>query len=511
MTRRTRVTVALCGVAALLLTGCASDGGGSGGDGDRTPPPPLKGTPALGKPADRPDPNDFNGDGYDDYARVLDAEGGGKDERDRATLVVLYGSPKGLLTGSPARLRARSGDEFFTEPHRADLDGDGYTDLVVARGESADWETFALFGGPRGLGAPRPLALEPGTRVQAAGDFNGDGRADLLDGGRGGSGDINAESPGQDPAAVLLGPFDRAAGEPAGSIPLDLGQHGYTSPYEAVVGDVDGDRRTDAILFYDFDAEQDDSAPEGLTSIAYFRGDATKGLVPGPDVRPDLYESLANFDTIRGATIADMDGDGVGDLVGASQVSSGRSASGRNPGRVTVIHGSRTGLGAGRAATVLQFPERRGALWGEAPHVGDVNGDKKADLVVSDLEPRARTGGEVTLLPGDGKGPVRDRAQYLSPLTGGLPSRKGHPDVWSGFVADALLDVDGDGRDDVVVHADEWESGRRGSGKAKHYGGEGQARTHAAFLVLGGTDKGLDPERVRYFTPGDVRGETTLK
>lgn len=444
---------------------------------------------------------------------MLDAEDEG---RDRATLIVLYGSPKGLLTGSPARLKGSSGDEFFTEPHRADLDGDGFTDLVVARGESDDWQTFALFGGPRGLTAPRPLALEPGTRVQAAGDFNGDGRADLLDGGRGGSGDINAETAEQDPAAVLLGPFDRAGGaadsvEPAGSIPLDLGQDGYTSPYGAVVGDVDGDRRTDAVLFYDFDAEQDDSAPDGLTSIAYFRGDAAKGLVPGPDVRPDLYESLANFDTIRGATIADVDGDGIGDLVGASQVSPGRSASGKNPGRVTVIHGSRAGLGAGRVATVLQFPERRGELWGEAPHIGDVNGDKRADLVVSDLEPRARTGGEVTLLRGDDKGPVRDRAQYVSPLTDGLPSRNGRPDVWSGFVAEALLDVDGDGRDDVVVHADEWESGKRGSGKAKHYGGEGQAKTHAGFLVLGGTRKGLDPGRVQYFTPGDVRGETTLK
>ncbi|MFF3642781.1 FG-GAP and VCBS repeat-containing protein [Streptomyces sp. NPDC002564] len=490
------------GCAGVLLAGCgASDDGADKRSGDGL----LKGSPAVGKASGHPDTGDFNGDGYDDYARVLDAE---DKRRVPASLVVLYGSAKGLLTGSPARLTARDGDTFFTRPHRADLDGDGFTDLVAARGASDDRQTFVMFGGPRGLSAPRALAVAPATRVLAAGDFDGDGSADLLDGGRGGSGDTSATS-GPDPAAVLHGPFTRA-GRPARTSPVDLGQHGYISPYEALVGDVDGDRRTDALLLYSFDAEQDDSAPAGLTALAHFRGDPGRGLVPGPEVPSAVYESMAGTDGLRGGAVADADGDGIADLVGSSQVSYGRSAGGGNPGRVTVTPGARAGLGAGRPATVLQLPRRRGALWGERPLVGDVDGDGRPDLVVSDPRPNAAAGGEVTLLPGGGKGPEAGRAQYLSPLTEDLPSRNDRPDTWSGFVAEDLLDVDGDGRDDVVVHADEWESGRHRTERPRQYGAEGQAKTHAGFLVFRGTKKGLDPDRVQYFTPGEVRGATTI-
>ncbi|MEU7578553.1 VCBS repeat-containing protein [Streptomyces sp. NPDC041068] len=493
--------MALC-CGAALLAGCGSDDGGAE-QGSR-PHPPLKGSPAVGKAAERPDPGDFNGDGYDDYAAVLDADGL-HDDRGRATLTVVYGSKKGLLTGSADRLRGRSDDELFAALHRADLDGDGFTDLIGSRMESDDWQTFVMHGGPRGLSGPRPLQLSPATRVLAVGDFDGDGAADLIDGGRGGSGDITAMEPKQDPAAVLLGPFTRD-GSPSRSIPLDLGQHGFISPRTAVTGDVDGDRRTDALLFYDFDVEQDDTAPEDLTSIAYLRGDRTKGLVPGPAVRPDLYESMATADGVRGGTIADVDGDGISDVVASGVDDDGYAGGAESPGQVTVIHGSRNGLGRGRPATRLQLPSRASSLWGSGPQVGDVTGDERPDLLVGDADPRGRIGGQLTLLPGGDEGPrIADR-QTVDPTAEGLPSRTGRPDRWSGFDANAMLDLNGDGRQDVVVYADKWEprEHERGSGRRSK-------ERMSAFLAFRGTADGLDPAQVQYFTSEDVSGGPTLE
>ena len=65
----------------------------------------------------------------------------------------------------------------------ADLDGDGFADLVLGmwqNGIRKDLNAFVYFGSPRGLSERRHLQL-PAPRCQsvAAGDFNGDGNPDI--------------------------------------------------------------------------------------------------------------------------------------------------------------------------------------------------------------------------------------------------------------------------------------------------------------------------------------------
>ena len=62
----------------------------------------------------------------------------------------------------------------------ADLNGDGYADLVLAmdyNGSRSDLNAFIYYGGPEGLGEHSRLEIPvPRARAVACGDFNGDGR-----------------------------------------------------------------------------------------------------------------------------------------------------------------------------------------------------------------------------------------------------------------------------------------------------------------------------------------------
>ncbi|MDI3407862.1 FG-GAP repeat domain-containing protein [Streptomyces cavernicola] len=467
-------------IGALLLTGC---GTGADSDGSAKPRPTV---PPAGKPDASPDPldhealGDFNGDGHDDYAEVLVARS--KDgERHRGTLVVVYGSPSGLRPETAVRASAGDSADEITALVRADLDNDGYTDLVARRGNHPDpGEVFAIFGGARGLSKPQLLDVPEEFAPRAAGDFDGDGTTDLLSGGRGGTGDPGA-LPGRVEGRLLLGPIDRT-GRAARQVPLDVGQHGYASPSGFITGDFDGDRRSDVIMTYAYDAEEDESAPRDLTPVAYYRG-SPDGLVPGPEVTPPLAEAMADIDDgPRGGTAGDVDGDGVDDLVAVGESPS-------RTGRLTVIHGAKAGLGRGRPAQVITG---KGTNWGLGAAVGDVDGDGAPDLLTAKPGFSLMDTDQLILLPGGPEGPGGPRlsdAQVVPGDAPGLPGRPAPQDL-SGA---RLLDVDGDRRQDAVVFSPYWNKGR------------------GAILVLPGARTGLDTEHAQQIRPEEVGVPLRLK
>ncbi|MEU5955809.1 VCBS repeat-containing protein [Streptomyces sp. NPDC047525] len=440
--------VALCCTAALLA-GC-----GASDDGNGTK---RSGRPAAGKASKEPSPKDFNGDGYDDYATVL--QSGRLTDRNRerttSTLTVVFGSPDGLRPEWSVNLPAGPEQAVFGRLLRTDLDDDGFTDLVSSRRESgsSDTEAFAMFGGARGLSGATRLDVD-GFTPEAAGDFDGDGATDLFDGSR-----------------TLFGPFDRKKKAPARSEPVDTPN---AFPLDVVTGDFDGDSRTDVVMTNEYhgdDYEQNDDPPPAPAQAVYFRGGA-KGLARDSGPQGELEGEMGTYDGPRGGGAGDVDGDGIDDFVATGEAAHGIS-------KLTVIHGSKAGLGSGRASRVM---EGRGSTWGSGPMAGDVDGDRRADLVAGRPGFHIIDPDRILLLRGGPHGPTTERTQTVTGGDEGLPegiapNQLEHLD---------LLDVDGDRRQDVVVFSQKWK----------------KAPGH--FLVIGGTGKGLETEGVQHFTADDV-------
>ncbi|MEU9955880.1 FG-GAP and VCBS repeat-containing protein [Streptomyces sp. NPDC050982] len=485
------------GPAAVAVALVASLAAGCGGDGSPDRPGGGQKRPAAGKPSDNPDPGDFNGDGHDDFATVVYSESKDK-KRYAETLTVVYGSPDGLNSASAQRTPAgrktgEKGAGFVSRPLRTDLDGDGFTDLVVGRGKAgAPLGTLALFGGARGLGKATELALPDGFQPRAAADFDGDGSVDLLDGGHGGTGDPNGTGPGTD-GLLLYGPFDRT-GTPKRQAVLDLDQQGYATPESATTGDFDADGKAEVVFTYDFDAEEDESAPEGLHMVGYYEGGAD-GLVRDPALEPRISKAVGTFEGPRTPAAGDADGDGVDDLLLPTQLAVAPADMPAEGGALTILYGSKSGLGSGRSESVIEGEggEKRRIDFGSSPAVGDVNGDGKPDVVVNTPGYRGHDG-KVTLLPGGASGvPSADGEQAVDPLTDGLPGTP-NPYKWNEFgYQPPLLDVDGDGHDDAVAFGPLWE------------------KRAGAFLVLRGTDEGFDAGKVQLLTPGELGVPLRLK
>jgi len=179
---------------------------------------------------------------------------------------------------------------------------------------------------------------------------------------------------------------------------------------------------------------------DGRDDVVLFR----QGAFPGedPDVRGDVYVALStgtSFDMPRvwhttfsdgwwKPMTGDFNGDGKDDIVTFV-----RSAiDGSRPGNVQVA------LSTGSSFGSLRTWHRRFAPGAEAPAIGDVNGDGKDDIVsfVRDTQ------------SGAGRGDV-----YVALSTGGAfsPAGKWHDFFSIGNEVPAVGDVNGDGRDDIIT------------------------------------------------------------
>ncbi|WP_443079113.1 FG-GAP repeat domain-containing protein [Streptomyces sp. NBC_01498] len=254
----------LCTALALLLTGCGgsdSDGGRPDGGAKNGDTAPRSGGASVPKrPVPRGDgsevPSDFNGDGHrdlvlNDLVKAPDAIQG-----DDAGIGIVYGSgsPRGIdpavrQTLSPTANGAATDGVLpaaFDAVAACDLDGDGFSDLVVSTDPPYDGvgrppvPLQLLFGGPEGIkGKAVVLKIPEKARYgddwpdhPVCGDFDGDGETDL------------AVSATEGRVSHLSGPFTRAGAPDAAAAPLPGGGPVLYAPTKA---DTDGDGYDDLV------------------------------------------------------------------------------------------------------------------------------------------------------------------------------------------------------------------------------------------------------------------------
>jgi hypothetical protein len=333
---------------------------------------------------------DFNGDGKSDLAVAKQG---------------WYDSVSQTFTNSGISVLLGKGDGTFqtavnygtgTNPKFVvvgDFNGDGKPDLVVANeGSFGDFYTDSTIRLLLGKGdGTFQDAVKYGAAVGVAslavGDFNGDGKLDLAAAYHG------SERIGGG-VLVLIGNGD-------GTIQKALKYDAGVFPVSIAVGDFTGDGKPDLAV-----------GNVDNTSVLLGKGDGT-------------FQAAVNFDLRSQAlAVGDFNGDGKSDLVAVGTEFLPRALAGARKstiGTVSVM------LGKGDGA--LQTVVNHGAgLYPSSVAVGDLNDDGIPDLAVGDFN-----GDNLSVLLGNGDGTFRPI--HVNP----------------GAEAVALGDFNGDGKSDLVL------------------------------------------------------------
>ncbi|ANP48454.1 hypothetical protein J2Z21_005867 [Streptomyces griseochromogenes] len=456
----------------------------------------FAGAPATAADSVKVAKADFNGDGIGDIATSA-ATAYVSGHQNAGQVVVLYGAATGVsgakrttisqnTTGAPGT--AEAGDEFGYDLAYADFNNDGYDDLAVGAphekvGTDTDGGGLAiLWGSANGLTGkgvdvpdPAPSSHDYWGKDLAAGDFDGDGKADLVVGSSAST--LYLYRGGFSTSGT---PGSRTTVKP----PIQSGSNDYPyGPMSLTAGDVNGDGRTDLVV----DGYETKTSSHWNTN--YWLPGTASGLsaASAKALKPGIVTG-----------IGDINGDGFGDIVSGSSWDNTTSDGQTVPdaakgGKVSVTYGSASGPGATTGITQdtggVPGTAEKGDGFGWDLDLGDVNGDGYQDLVVSspneDMNGVTDTG-QVAVLYGSASGVnTTSGAQSFGQSTAGVPGDDEKSDL---FGADVKLDdVTGDGRADLVVGS--YENG--GDGALTYLPSDGTKITTAGSRSVSASAAGI--------------------
>jgi hypothetical protein len=313
-----------------------------------------------------------------------------------------------------------------------DFNGDGKIDMVVpvySIGTTLP-DATVLMGNGNGTFEPGPAFPVVGQNANnaAVGDFNGDGILDLA-----------ISLPDLDQVQVLLGNGDGSFTELA---PINV----PAGVFKVGTGDFNGDGKVDLVV----------TAYE--VTVLLGKGDGT--FVARP--------SIAIPGGGSATAIGDFNGDGIADLAVANN-----SGSEITPSSVTVL----LGKGDGTFRKVPSSPTA--GIEPLAIAAGDFNGDGILDLAVTDQNDGFPNPGLVTVLIGRGNGTFKASAASLK--TGSIP------------YSVSVADFNGDGNADLAT-------ANAGSNDISILLGNG----HGGFVLAASPDAGKDPV---YAAVADFNGD----
>jgi hypothetical protein len=301
-----------------------------------------------------------------------------------------------VTRGESVRLLAGTASETFAapaaipvgiDPLRAttgDVDGDGVQDLIVIGHFDNAFHVRRGLGGGRFDVAVRYPLRNHGREIAVA-DLNGDGIDDVV---------AVHEGSGQ---PIWISAF---LGSKSGTMQRvwEMGTP-YSSSKRVVVADFDGDRHPDVAI----------ALGDPASNLLFLHGAGT-GQLDAPIALAPTPGAPGVADGTESVAIADLDGNGVSDLVFAHS----------SPSRLSVRLSRAAGIGAPRlfdAAASIDVA------------LGDVDGDGRVDAVVSNLDT-----GMLSVYPGENGGAFGTPRQIA---VGSVP---GHL-VVGDFDHDGWLDV----------------------------------------------------------------------
>lgn len=305
---------------------------------------------------------DVNGDGYADVIIGAPEYSNGHTQEGAAFLHL--GSPTGI-SSSPYRIfdsNLLSGQIAESVSTAGDVNGDGYSDMIVGNGRTSGGPVRIYHGGPSSVRSTPSFsrssgsaAARLGASVANAGDVNGDGYSDALFG----APDATNGQAGEGQVYVHYGGLLGLNPLPSLILEANLAGAGYGTSV-ASAGDVNGDGYSDVVI---------GSPNANGTGRAYIHHGGPAGLGFGAALT--LNGTPGSLFGASVCTAGDVNADGYADvLIGAPAAD-----------RVELHLGSATGLDPTPHVTFA--PIITGGGYGTSVSTaGDVNGDGYSDVII---------------------------------------------------------------------------------------------------------------------------------